>query len=256
MEAVHSARQLKKIHPECRTCLITDEKEGDFSVFDELVLLDKAEVSHTPIDKVHCVKCPYEEAVFLDSDTWAEGRIDDLFSLLKRFDLALLPETRRGWGYKMPEVPRPFAEFNTGVIAFRNSIETKALFSAWKTSYWNLREAQGLKNDQASFRYVLWHSDLRVAPIPSEYHFLGNSLNFIMWEALLIHGRGNLGEIAANVNRVMGSRVYLPGIGVITGYHGRFDWAKKWFLFILKGLPMLWRKNRSSADLAPAKWWK
>lgn len=255
-EAIHSAIQLKKIHPNIRICLISDEQEGDLSIFDDLILLEKGQASYTPIDKVHCVQCPYEEAVFLDSDTWAVGKIDELFAILKKFDLALLPETRRGWGYKMPEVPRPFAEFNTGVIVFRNSLEIRELFKHWETVYWQLRKDRNLKSDQPSFRYILWNTNLRATPIPSEYHFLANSPNYLMWEALLFHGRGNLSKIAILVNKEYGGRVYIPHLGVLQGFKGKLVWLKNLFVFFLKGLQFLGRKNLDPSKLAPKKWWR
>lgn len=254
-EAVHSAKQLKKIHPDIPICLVADKMQEDVSVFDDLILLEEGEATYTPIDKVHCVRCPYREAVFLDSDTWAANKIDELFGILTKFDLALLPENKRGWNYHLPGVPRPFAEFNTGVIVFRNEERIKGIFRVWEEEYKRLREEQNLKNDQPSFRYVLWNSDLRVAPIPSEYHFLGNALNYIMWEALLIHGRGDLGKIAETVNEKLGSRVYIPNVGTMTSFTGRWDWTKKFFNFILKGISIIWKKNIDTSKLTPKKWW-
>lgn len=254
-EAIQSANQLKVLHPNHKVCLVTDSQNGNLSIFDDVIILGKEDVSHTPIDKIHCVSCPYEEAIFLDSDTWVAGELHELFDILKAFDLALLPENKRGWDYLIPEVPRPFSEFNTGVIVFKNSTHVKSLFNKWGKEYWKLRDDQELKNDQPSFRLIIWNSNIRIAPIPSEYHFLANGPNYIMWQANLIHGRGDLKKIAHSVNKNLGSRVYVPHIGVLSGYAGRWHWIKQSFFFIAKSFSLLWKKKLDPSVLAPKKWW-
>ena len=204
---------------------MTDQAPEDKTLFDDVVVVEPERVSFSPLDKLLALYCPYERAVFLDTDTWIVGELIELFDILNGFELALLPETKRGWDYDMPDVPRPFAEFNTGVIVFRNNDRVHALFEQWRQFYQELRENPGLVNDQPSFRRALFHSDIRVAPIPSEYHFLGNTENYIMWDARLIHARGDLPKIAARVNKKLGSRVYIPDVGTLQGFHGRGNHA-------------------------------
>ncbi|MBK6621199.1 MAG: hypothetical protein IPG32_10080 [Saprospirales bacterium] len=237
-EAVHSAKQLKKIHPDIPICLVADKMQEDVSVFDDLILLEEGEATYTPIDKVHCVRCPYREAVFLDSDTWAANKIDELFGILTKFDLALLPENKRGWNYHLPGVPRPFAEFNTGVIVFRND-EGRA------------------KPEKRPAQFPLRPLELRSAggAHPERIPFPGQRIELHHVGSPADTRPGRPGKIAALVNKRMGSRVYIPQIGAITGFTGKWDWIKKLLPFAFRGLSVVWKKRKDTAKLAPKKWW-
>ncbi|MBD2491108.1 glycosyltransferase [Aulosira sp. FACHB-615] len=254
-EALKSADTLKRSQPGAKICLVTDKAPQKQTLFDDVVVVESENVTFSPLDKTLAVRCPYERVVFLDTDTSVVGELKELFEILNGFEIALLPETKRGWDYELPDVPQPFAEFNTGVIVFRNDARINALFEQWRQMYQQLRQNPGLVNDQPSFRRVLFHSDIRVAPLPSEFHFLGNTENYIMWDARLIHARGDLEAIASQVNRRLGSRVYIPDVGTLQGFNGRLSWAIKLLNFFWNGIQLLWRKPTDSAGMNPGKWW-
>jgi hypothetical protein len=93
------------------------------------------------------------------------------------------------------------------------------------------------------------------APLPSEYHFLVNAPNYVMWEAHLVHGRGDLQGAGARVNRVLGPRAYVPELGVIDGFRGRRG-------SIAQAARMTWHMLRIAVKrpvdpsrLAPSQWW-
>lgn len=254
-EALKSATSLKHSQPTARICLVTDQPLAENPLFDDVVVIKQEEVSFSPIDKTFAVQCPYERAVFLDTDTCVVGELNELFDILNGFELALLPETKRGWDYVLPNVPKPFAEFNTGVIVFRNNTRVNSLFEQWRQAYRELKENPGLINDQPSLRKVLFNSDIRVAPLPSEFHFLGNTENYIMWDAKIIHARGDLQAIASQVNLRLGSRVYIPDVGTLHGFNGRRNWLVKLTRFFWSGIQLLWGKPTDSAGMNPGKWW-
>lgn len=255
-EANRSAVSLKKWHPDIKICLICEERDHVPLIFDEVIQLVSSEVSYSPIDKWHCIRCPFEKAIFLDSDTQVFGPIDSLFEILNQFDLALLPENKRGWDYRLDGVPPCFAEFNTGVIVFDNTDEVKSVFEKWTREYMRLRKEQNLTNDQPSFRSVVFYSDLRIAPIPSEFHFLGNSVNYIMWKANLIHGRGDLQKIEKMVNGSFGSRVYVPELGTFSGYSGKKNLIVQALRLLINTVKFIFKKPADVSDLNPNKWWK
>src|SRR5207244_3989252 len=116
-------------------------------------------VEHRPIDKTLAIEAPYERLVFLDTDTRAFGDLLPLFDLLDRFDLAALQDVNRGWNYTLPDVPLPFTEFNTGVIAFRKGPAVEKFFSEWRANHEQLK-ASGFVNDQPAFRRTAYHSPL------------------------------------------------------------------------------------------------
>ncbi|GCL44095.1 hypothetical protein NIES80_38190 [Dolichospermum planctonicum] len=254
-EALVAISSLRQHHPSSKVCLVTDKQPKDSSLFDDVIVVDPENVLFSPVDKLLATLCPYKKAIFLDTDTFVVDNLEELFRILDCFEIALLPETKRGWDYDMPDVPTPFAEFNTGVIVFRNDERIKMFFDRWRDAYMELKESQGLINDQASFRRVLFNSDIRVAPLPSEYHFLGNTENYIMWKAKIIHARGNLSVIESQVNKYLGCRVYIPDVGKLQGFQGKSVWFKRLINFFFRGIRLLFVKPTDSAGMNPGKWW-
>lgn len=253
-EALASAASLRAAMPAASICLITDAAPESGDLFDTVLVRDGA--CHSPIDKVLAIDCPYDRAVFLDTDTHVCGDLGELFSLLEHFDLALLQENHRGWDYRLPGVPAPFPEYNTGVIVFRQSDVMRQFFAAWRTTYDDLRQAQSLRNDQPAFRHALYHSTLRVATLPSEYHFLGNVPNYAMWTVHLVHARGNLPQIARMVNEELGPRAYLPAVGVMRSFLGRRAWFRSLLRTSWRMLRVLVRPPVDASLMNPGRWWK
>ncbi len=253
-EAMTSAASLRTAMPGVSICLITDTAIEKTDLFDTVLV--QTTVCHNPIDKLLAIDCPYDRVIFIDTDTYICGDLSDLFDLLDRFDLGLLQENHRGWDYTLPGVPASFVEYNTGVIAFRRDEAVRELFSAWRAAYDHLRETQGLRNDQPAFRQVLYQSNLRVATLPSEYHFLGNVPNYAMWKVRLIHGRGNLPKIAELANEELGARAYLPSVGVMRSFLGRRTWLRSLLRIGRRMLRVFIRPPVDTAQLNPGQWWK
>ncbi len=253
-EAQESVASLKAAMPMAAVCLITDQDIADPRPFDSVVV--RRDVKRSPADKMLAVECPYARAVFIDTDTFIAGDLTPLFRVLDRFDLGLLPETKRGWDYELPGIPHAFAEYNSGVIAFRNDVRMKGFFADWGVRYAALLADPGLVNDQPALREAIWHSDVRVAPLPSEFHFLGNVPNYIMWDARLIHARGDRRKIAEATNRVLGPRAYVPDVGVIPGFHGRRGWLAETLRTCGGMLRLLNRAPTRAAELNPGQWSK
>jgi len=253
-EAVQSAARLKEVMPGETVCLITDVPPKNGSPFD--LVIETADCVRGPIDKLLATQAPFEEVMFLDSDTYAVSDFSDAFDILQGFDMALLQEVKRGWHYELPGVPRVFAEFNTGVIVFRNSPEVREFFAEWRRQYEALRDKIPVPNaNQPSFRKALFHSSLRVAPLPSEYHFLSDTPNYVMWDAKLIHGRRGGVEVDRMVNRLMGGRAYVPYLGVIGPYLGKMALLKTAAGLLRSIAKCLVSPPADISQRAPLKWW-
>jgi hypothetical protein len=253
-EAVRSAESLRRHHPEVPICLITDHPPENQGPFTE-VRRPVGAVRYTPMDKVLAYEATYDRIILLDTDTFILDDLTPVFRMLKKFDLALLQDVNRGWNYELPDVPMSFSEFNTGVVAFRKTRQVADFFAAWSREYDKMREEYGFIANQPSFRRTLFHSDLRVAPLPSEFHFLGDMPNSTLWKVRLIHGRGNHERIARQVNEELGLRAYVPEVGTLGKYHGRrkllWDMAR-----ILGRMASLFiRGGENVAASAPTKWW-
>lgn len=253
-EARRSAESLRRCNPGIPVCLVTDAPLcGAGEPFDQVVLCAGAE--HKPIDKLLAFDCPFERAVFLDADTRVFGDLSPLFTLLEKFDLALHQDVNRGWNYDLPDVPVAFTEFNTGVIAFRRNEATAAFFAEWRKNYDDLNRTQGLVNDQPAFRRTLYHSSLRIAPLPSEFHFLGNFPNYLFWKVRLIHGRGDLDRMARQIDVTLGGRAYIPDVGVVGAFRGRATWLRTALLTSWRMLRLVLRPPSDRSAENPRKWW-
>lgn len=253
-EARRSAESIRRHHPTLPICLITDQRVTPDGVF-TAVQSPRGVVEHKPIDKLLALEAPFERCLFLDTDTWALDALTPVFALLDRFELAAHQDVNRGWNYDLPDVPVAFSEFNTGVLAFRNDSAVHEFFRAWRQNYEALRVSHGLINDQPSFRRTLFHSPLRVAPLPSEFHFLGNFPNYVMWNVRLIHARGDYGQIARDANATLGGRVYVPNVGVVPAYTGRRNWLRTTLRLWWRMVRLIVRPGADSAAANPRKWW-
>jgi hypothetical protein len=253
-EARHSATSLRQHHPETPICLVTDQRVSVAPPFDHVVVVTGAE--HKPIDKLLALHCPFVRAVFLDTDTRVFGDLTPLFAVLDEFDLAALQDVNRGWNYELPGVPACFSEFNTGVIAFRRTPAVVEFFQQWRDNHAALARDHGFVNDQPAFRQTLYRSSLRVAPLPSEFHFLANFPNALLWKVRLIHARGDLDRMAAQIDEQLGTRVFIPEVGVVGAYMGRKGWLRTSLRTAWRLLRLVLRPPADSAAANPRKWWR
>lgn len=257
-EAMHSGETLRRHHPDIPIYLFTDvppEKAGPFTA----VLRPQGLIERSPIDKLLAYEAPHERVVFLDSDTHVLGDLTSIFEVLDTFDIAMLQEVSRGWDYELPGVPLAFPEFNTGVVAFRKSDTMRKFFEDWRANFARFHETLVKRGtpftDQPALRYTLFHSKLRIAALPSEYHFLGDYPNYIMWKALLIHGRGNYERVAKQVNEQLGYRAYVPELGVLTTYNGRNKLVQQWWRLTKRAMRLLVSGPENVIAKHPGKWW-
>jgi hypothetical protein len=252
-EARLSAVSLRQHNPGVPVCLVTDQAVPAGSPFDQVLI--RGDVVHQPIDKLLAIHCPFERAVFLDTDTRVFGDLSPLFAVLEQFDLALLQDVNRGWNYELPGVPMCFSEFNTGVIAFRRTPAVTEFFRQWRDNHTALARERGFVNDQPAFRQTLYRSPLRVAPLPSEFHFLGDFPNSTLWKVRLIHGRGDYQRVERQVNETLGLRAYVPELGVLPGYLGRKRLLRQLLRLGARAARLTLQGPESVTAKHPSKWW-
>jgi hypothetical protein len=171
----------------------------------------------------HIAASPYDQTLFLDSDTYVCGDLAPLFALLDAFDLAAAHAPTRAV-YEVEGVPDSFPEFNTGVLLFRRSAAVQSAFSSWADLFsrylerlrrdevrW-LRPVENrshLLNDQGVFREALYRSSVRIATLPPEYNCRFSAPGFIDGPVSILHGRGpDLSSVAAAINAVVVRRGY------------------------------------------------
>ncbi len=221
-EAREAARRLRSHHPTDRICLVTDQAEGEV-FWDDLVLLDQPCFGFQ--DKLAMVQCPYERFLFLDTDTLVAAPLEDLFTLLDRFDV-IGQQLFEGHDYGLTDVPDAFPEFNTGVLGFRRSDRVSEFFGSWRKSYMaflaqNTAGAYHYSNvsDQKSFRCALYFSGLRHAVLGPEFNFIPHHTNLACSAVKILHSRA--GPAAENLlgrlNDWSGTRAYTPELDVVVG---------------------------------------
>ncbi len=253
-EACASAATLRAAMPSARVALITDAPPTDpAGLFSPVVV--RTDVQHRPVDKLLCLAAPFDRCVFLDTDTHVSGDLSGLFDLLEAFDLAAAPETLRGWHYKLPGIPDAFAEYNTGVIAFRRNAAVASFFGAWRQDYDKLHSSHGFVSDQPAFRSAAFRSVARLAPLPSEYHFITSTPNYTMWQVRLLHGRGDLGRDAAELNRRPGARAHVPGLGAISAFQGHGHWLRQCLRLMMRCVQVPLAALFRSGGSAPRSHW-
>lgn len=229
-EAVSSVRSLKAVMPDELAALIAPRSlwEEARSYFD--LLIEPTLADQTPIVKNDAPLAPFKRVVFVDTDTRFLMNYSRVFDILDAFDIAAAHEPTRGWDYST-SAAIPFCELNTGLIAFNNVPHVRDFFAQWLVNYRKMLQDQGLRNDQPSFRQTLWERrDIRLAVLPTEFHAIVGKPCYLAWDALMLHGRGDLVLAGNQINRSSGYRAYLPGLGCLFPFTGRrrllLDWLR------------------------------
>ncbi|WP_424933225.1 putative nucleotide-diphospho-sugar transferase [Amaricoccus macauensis] len=161
-----SAASLRATNPSLGIVAFTDQP-GPAPEFDELLPIDTPH-ARSKVDLMP--KSPFEETLFIDSDTRVVGDLSEAFRLLERFDVALahrVYDPGRLARESAPHTPpAAYPEHNSGVFFFRRTPEVLDFLANWAVAY----HARGKKADQVSLREQLWKSDLRIAILPRRYN--------------------------------------------------------------------------------------
>lgn len=213
-EACYSVASLKK-NTDIAVTIFTN-KSIHIELFNNVIVVEKPNFNF--MDKAfYMYRSPYENTLFLDTDTYIMSDISELFLLLEKFDIVAAHEPNR-FVAKITEIPSSFIELNTGVILFKKSIQVKYFFQNWLALY-----QQNFKwmNDQPAFRLALYKSKLRLATLPPEYNCRFNSPVRINGRVNILHGRHpNLPAVAQEINSQMGERVFISGLGLLPPFRG------------------------------------
>lgn len=223
-ECLGSVRSLKRHNPDLSVTLYTDQKEVD-SIYDNHVVIEQPHYSM--VDKMCNIwKTPYDETLFIDTDTYITGSLDEYFDVLEYCDFAGTIESARGWWYEGEmDIPRGLCDINGGVLCFKNTPAVMSALRQWhsefeETAGWLKKYGPGkwyVTNDQPSLRKLIWtNRDIRVAILPDEYNALRLFGTRLWGQAKIVHGRGDIVRIAEEMNAHAGdNRVFLQGAGTV-----------------------------------------
>lgn len=166
--AIAAASSIKLYAPKIKIHLFTDQKYDKLPEnIDGISRIDNPHI-RSKVDYIH--QTPFDETLFLDSDTQVVSDLTELFDILERFDIALAHAPRRNYFKTLQlwneKIPYAFPQLNSGVILFNNKKETIQLLKDWQIAY----HENGFFKDQVTLRELLWKSNLRLSVLPPEFN--------------------------------------------------------------------------------------
>jgi len=134
----------------------------------------------------------YYRLLFLDSDTYVCAPVYDLFDALDRFDFMGIISAGRITRRTVNPIPESFAEFNGGVIAFRNTEEMRAWWHQCLQLYIDHKEVYK-RGNQGTIREAAWldKAGLQFGAAPPEYCCRFPFGFWAMGQVKVLHGRAN-----------------------------------------------------------------
>jgi hypothetical protein len=178
-ECLFSIKSLKECNSE-KICVFSEERYRDmFELECDYFFSINSKLQRPKVEYIS--QSPFKNTVYLDSDTFINENISDLFQLLNKYDFGgVFCNSRKRENYsklisKYSDIPYSFSEVNTGVMVFNNSNEVKDLFRKWHEYYYiYLPKTNGW--DQPSFRVALWESEVKLCHLPPEYNVRSKSV--------------------------------------------------------------------------------
>jgi hypothetical protein len=214
-EAIQSVRSLKAHMPSVNACCFTDDVESARPWFDQVFLIDNPYRNF--FEKIPPLsRTPYDQTIFVDTDTTFAAPMLDVFHLLDTFELAVVSDP---FWCELPGLPACFAQMNTGLIAYQKSPRVLAFFAQWFSRYEeDFKNAGAVKSyhDQRSFQEALYRSDLRFYVLPNEYNVRLTCPQLLrIWApARMLHARHrDIAKLGARLNAKSDVRVVWPNMG-------------------------------------------
>lgn len=257
-EAIKSAKSIRA-HNSSISLALFSEKESVDPVFD--IHEQIKDPLFSTFDKVRYLwKTPFEETLYLDSDTYITEDLDPMFSSLEYCDfLGALTHGADSPRSTYADLPGCLWEINGGVLLFKRTDSVIKMLQSWYGEYKRIKEkmqssqygGMRFERDQPSLRHIVWKSrDVRVGILPPEYNFLRYFGSTAWGKALIVHGRGNIEDVAVQVNKQVGNRIYLQGGGTFYNFYELTFFQSFAQLFRLSvgilgyHLPRLFRRKR------------
>jgi Nucleotide-diphospho-sugar transferase len=241
-EAVNSAASVTRSNG-IPCVLITDKDLPARNPFSNVVV---REFHNSYRDKIKMKDSPFERTIFLDTDTYVLGSLQEVFQLLDRFDVAFQPASG-GMHYTLPGIPmEAFPEPSAGIVAWRKNERTDAFFANWESAYISQQEANGPGAwDQRSMRQALWESDVSISTLPGVWQLCSFDVGICLGKVKMVHGRGpDAARAQQKCNEHLNYRVYIPKLGFYSMYKtGPLDYLRlslaAFFAFMRRGVRTL-----------------
>ncbi|MEO0759417.1 MAG: hypothetical protein AAFY78_21375 [Cyanobacteria bacterium J06648_16] len=246
-EAMNSAQSLRNVDETANITLVTD-KAVDSELFDHVIVrpANPQTYKHGLLYKVaHIYQAsPYDETLFLDSDTYICERCDHLFDLLEFFDVAIAPDPTDVNRARPSESAKPLKAtdiYNTGVILFKKNQRNAELFGRWLELYQRKLDqgTVGRENDQTSFMEAWLPSAAKIYVLSQAWNARTPFFFTLNQSVKIIHGRHkDIEAIRAKLNKPHPSRhrCWLP-------VHEKCVMKKSGWLYHTKTIGSQWKSK-------------
>lgn len=201
-EAQDSARSVADHMDRIPIAIITDtDSPGD--VFD--IVIERDDLQSSVVDKSnHIHRTPFDQTLYLDTDTYVTAPVHDIFDTLDHADIATALAANRHYDIGLPQaVPHR----QGGVIAFHDNDAVRGAFNYWREIYAGQRN-QGRMSDQPPLTKALVESNTTVQTLSVEDNCLVYYGDRIQDTVRIIHGHKDLKRRAEKLNKITRSRVF------------------------------------------------
>ncbi|GAA0656234.1 glycosyltransferase family protein [Salarchaeum japonicum] len=219
-------------------------REVSDPVFDEVIIDDDPHDDFADKPR-NLLKSPFDQTIYLDTDTYIIGDVSELFDLLDNFNIAAAVdpyewELRYDREREFNGIPDSLPIYQTGVLAFDDSANTRAFLQKW----YQIHQEQGFRRDQASFRRAIWEEKkLQLTALSPIYNCPVSWPIQVIGEVKVLHD-GSPGDInnpehaevvGKRINHSNRVRVLIDrGFEIHTPLHGMID----------RGLDIFYRTGR------------
>jgi len=191
-EAYFSILSLLKNNPSVNVAVFTDEPQP-FTNIGKNVIVKKIKPKHIRAKVDFLPLTPFEQTVYLDSDTVIVKNIEDIFDCFSRDDVLVtqcFEREREKYNFikEYNDIPYSFTEVNGGFLGYKNNKKTKEFLKLWK-KYFNKYKKVTSGWDQVSLRIALWNSSVTLNFLPYEYN-----IRSIENRLKLLNNKKTLGE--------------------------------------------------------------
>lgn len=223
-EVKRSLASLWRVSPGMPVAVITDSEWEDSPRPDQFVLRPK--VTTVLCKPTYMGESPFEETLFLDTDTAVARDPALIFNLLQYYDI--------GVHFNGPQLNDDgielHAQCNSGVILFRRCEGLNELFEEWKRRYLVAREAAGYDGvghgpvEQRHLAVAIARSRLRPVHLPTYMNFWVHENWVLDSPPVIIHGH------LPDLEGISGQ------LGVGTTWRAGIDWRRRTWISNMRGL--------------------
>lgn len=213
-EAKRSAQYVRSV-VDYPIALITDQQVNDY-IFDEVII--DPEPQNTYIDKPRNLgRTPFDQTIFIDTDSYIINDVGELFDLLEFADLAAVVDPNEDALRLMNEryydtLPESIPEYNTGMLVYSSAAVNNGFFQRWEENY-----SQDHSQDQISFRKTIAETDLQFTALSNVYNCLIDWPMQVTGEVKILHDISrkltseNIEDVKNRINKSTEPRILYSG---------------------------------------------